>query len=598
MPHSATTPSKRRQQGDSLLPVPGLQASELQELAAKLRFVPSEGLIWLHDVRMTMLSGEMMASLRSDLVETLGFEPARQLLTRLGYTIGGRDMEHTWKLAGPHATSAKMMDIARHMRALQGFGHIEPLTAFSGAPEFSMELEWLVRNSLEAELHSASFGVGHCPACWIEAGYSAGYLSTYAGKRILVQEVECRALGAPACRFLAKPVERWPQVTDDLAYVPTVSKAPPRAKAGGVSSPEPRRTTPSSSFGHAIGAAAAFNAVLHKIQRVAPTNATVLLTGESGTGKSMFAREIHKASRRANGPFIEVNCAAIPESLIESELFGVERGAFSGATASRPGRFELASGGTIFLDEVATLSMTAQGKLLRVLQTGDIERLGSTTTTKTDVRVIAATNEDLRAAIKTRVFRDDLFFRLNVFPIAVQPLRERREDIPLLAEAFRVKFCQRHERDIPSITPRVIQAMLEYKWPGNIRELENVIERGVILAQDGEPMDIHHVFSVSDALDGEDALGMDNDGVLVSQPTLRTLVDAVGATATGLSDLDALADRMVGEQDLSLSAVEDALTRAALRKSNGNVAAAARLLGVTRAQVDYRTKKLGPTGVS
>jgi transcriptional regulator with GAF, ATPase, and Fis domain len=215
----------------------------------------------------------------------------------------------------------------------------------------------------------------------------------------------------------------------------------------------------------------------------------VLLLGESGVGKSLIAREIHRCSRRAEKPFIEVNCAAIPETLVESELFGVERGAYSGAATSRAGRFEVAQGGTLFLDEIATLSMVAQGKLLRVLQNGEMERLGSNRTITVDARVIAATNENLEMAVREGRFREDLFFRLNVFPLNVVPLRERRDDIPLLVDVLLARFCARHGRALTGVSSRAMRSIIRYRWPGNIRELENILERAIILAQDGETLD-------------------------------------------------------------------------------------------------------------
>lgn len=221
--------------------------------------------------------------------------------------------------------------------------------------------------------------------------------------------------------------------------------------------------------------------VFDDIQRVAPTDATVLLTGETGTGKNMLAKLIHEHSHRADKPFIPVHCGAIPESLIESEFFGHEKGAFTGAMRRKLGKFEIANGGTIFLDEIGTITQPVQIKLLQVLQEGIFYRVGGDNPLQTDVRIIAAANVDLKALVDQGCFRQDLFYRLNVFPIFVPPLRERKEDIPLLVEIILEKLNRRHRKNIKAIAPEVMEAFMRYNWPGNIRELENVMERAYIL---------------------------------------------------------------------------------------------------------------------
>jgi transcriptional regulator with GAF, ATPase, and Fis domain len=222
--------------------------------------------------------------------------------------------------------------------------------------------------------------------------------------------------------------------------------------------------------------------MLKQARSVAATSATVLLTGENGTGKEMLARAIHQESPRASGPFVAVSCAALPETLIESELFGHERGAFTSALQSRKGRFELANGGTLFLDEIGELSAAVQVKLLRVLQERQFERVGGTKTLGVDIRLIAASNRDLENEVKLGRFRQDLFFRLNVVPLALPPLRDRPEDIPLLAAHFAMKSAEKHGQPTPELQPELIEVLQEYEWPGNVRELENLIERLVVLS--------------------------------------------------------------------------------------------------------------------
>ncbi len=234
-----------------------------------------------------------------------------------------------------------------------------------------------------------------------------------------------------------------------------------------------------------IGSSEAVRQVIQKIQQVAPTSATTLITGESGTGKELIARAIHVGSERSDRPLIRVNCAAIPRDLFESEFFGHVRGAFTGATRDRAGRFELADGGTLFLDEVGEIPLELQGKLLRVLQEGQFERLGEEKTRSVDVRIIAATNRDLATEVKAKSFREDLYFRLQVFPIYSAPLRERPEDIPLLASHFLSTMCRKFNKRGIHLCQSDIRRLKNYHWPGNVRELENVIERAVIVSKAG-----------------------------------------------------------------------------------------------------------------
>src|SRR5207253_6054321 len=235
-------------------------------------------------------------------------------------------------------------------------------------------------------------------------------------------------------------------------------------------------------FEEIVGKSAALRRVLKEVETVAPTDSTVLIYGETGTGKELIARAVHNLSSRGSSAFVKLNCAAIPTGLLESELFGHEKGAFTGAISQRVGRFELAHRGTIFLDEIGEIPLELQPKLLRVLQEREFERLGSTRTLRTDARLIAATNRDLKTMVEDQKFRPDLYYRLNVFPIRVPALRERKEDIPSLVRHFVQQFSQRNNRVINTIPSETMEALVRYHWPGNIRELQNVIERAVILS--------------------------------------------------------------------------------------------------------------------
>ncbi|MEW6248670.1 MAG: sigma 54-interacting transcriptional regulator [Nitrospirota bacterium] len=305
--------------------------------------------------------------------------------------------------------------------------------------------------------------------------------------------------------------------------------------------------------------------VLHDIQQVAETDATVLILGETGTGKELIARAIHHAGRRCDRPFIKVNCAAIPAALIESEFFGHERGAFTGATAKRDGRFALADGGTIFLDEIGELPLDLQAKLLRVLQEGEFEPVGSSQTRKVNVRVVAATNRDLQRAVQAGAFREDLYYRLNVFPIHVPPLRDRREDIPLLASAFAQQFAQNMGRKIEPLTSECIRRLQAYSWPGNVRELQNVIERAVITARDGR-LNLDRALPETDRGDSSEPVSPAEEAT----PRVRTA-----------QEMETL------ERENLIRALESAGWRVA--GENG----AARLLGMNPSTLSSRMKALG-----
>ena len=309
-------------------------------------------------------------------------------------------------------------------------------------------------------------------------------------------------------------------------------------------------------FDNIVGRSPAMQEIFATILRVAPTRATVLLAGESGVGKDLIARAIHHHSPRRDRPFVKINCTAIPENLMESELFGFEKGAFTGAIAAKPGKFEQADTGTAFLDEIGDVPGSIQVKLLRVLQEREFERLGSNKTRQIDVRIVAATNRDLRAALEEGTFREDLYYRLNVVPIIIPPLRERKEDIPFLAEHFMRKLARESGSTANSISDEAIQKLLQYSWPGNVRELENVIERSLVLCSGT-------------------TLGADDI-------RLETGARAAKAIANGF-----LPD------GVTLEEYEQAIIREALKRANGNKSQAARLLGLTRNALRYRLSQMG-----
>lgn len=312
-------------------------------------------------------------------------------------------------------------------------------------------------------------------------------------------------------------------------------------------------------FDNIIGRSAAMRDIFHTVERVAPTRATVLIAGESGVGKDMIARAIHQHSPRKNHPFVKINCTALPENLMESELFGYEKGAFTGAMTSKPGRFEQADKGTVFLDEIGDVPPHIQVKLLRILQERQFERLGSNTTRSVDVRVVAATNVDLRAALEEHRFREDLYYRLNVVPINVPPLRERKEDVPFLAMSFVDKLAADVGSEVKEISPAAMDRLVAHPWPGNVRELENTIERSLVLASG----------TVLEAAD-----------VRIEAPRNAS---SVNSTAPGA---------LLPEGE-TLEHWEQMMIREALRRANGNKSQAARLLGLTRNALRYRLSQMG-----
>ena len=304
-------------------------------------------------------------------------------------------------------------------------------------------------------------------------------------------------------------------------------------------------------FENIIGSSPAMQEIFATIMRVAPTRATVLLAGESGVGKDMIARAIHHHSPRKDRPFVKINCTAIPENLMESELFGYEKGAFTGANISKPGKFEQANTGTVMLDEIGDVPASVQVKLLRILQEREFERLGSNKTQQTDVRVIAATNVDLRAALEQGTFREDLYYRLNVVPMNIPPLRERKEDIPYLVDHFVKKFGG-------EISEGALERLVSYHWPGNVRELENVIERSILLAK----------------------------GPMVEADDVKIEI-GVGRARPAFSTEAFLPEGMTLDQ------YEQSIIREALKRANGNKSQAARLLGLTRNALRYRLTQMG-----
>lgn len=553
-----------------------IRVPDIQDLANRLRFAPRQGRIWLDDQRMMLMHISSLGALRQELIESLGKETARGLITRIGYQAGSRDAAMSRKVRSKLNTYDDFL-AGPQLVSLEGLVHCEPNALDIDVERGHYYGDFHLVDCAEAEAHIAAYGIGNEPVCWMLVGYACGYTSAFMGRPILWREIECRHMGHAKCRVIGKPVEDWDDAEDDLRFLQIGDfvkwSVKPLAPLPATSRIAARLASASDiSFGM-VGISAGFNTVCHMVKKAAPTEATVLFLGESGVGKEIFANNLHQLSRRSGQPFVAVNCAAIPEHLMESELFGVEKGGYTGATTSRPGRFERAHGGTLFLDEVGTLSYTAQGKLLRALQQGEIERVGDTRTRRIDVRVIAATNVNLREEVKAKRFREDLFFRLNVFPIEVPPLRDRRDDIPLMMNWFLQRFAKKHGKTITGFRERAVDALFAYDWPGNVRELENMIERAVILAEEGGSLDFCHLFTSGEDFDSASFILRRNGDIVLSADAATEPAQQPASGRPGLEE------------------TETAMLQAAVSEAGGNLALAARLLGISRPKLAYRLRK-------
>ncbi|SBT16403.1 Transcriptional regulatory protein ZraR [Marinomonas gallaica] len=556
----------------------GQSSPTIDDLTECLFFSPGDGRIWLEDQRMLLIHSSSFGLLRRELIDSVGLDKSRDILTRTGYLSGLRDAElirNRW----PDSDPASIFEAGTHLHGLEGLVKVETIHFEFDTEKGLYDGEFLWHHSSEDEEHIAAYGIGSYPACWMELGYAIGYVSGLVGSLVIFREVECQSMGHSVCRVIGKSAELWGDINDDIRFLNvTASDAekPPEQDTQ-LNNMEPSLLDNQPKM---IGVSAAFTSANHALQKVAPTNATVLFTGESGVGKELFASMLHKFSHRT-GPFLAFNCAAIPENLMESELFGVEKGAFTGATNSRPGRFERANGGTLFLDEIGNLNLAGQSKLLRALQEREIERVGGISPIKVDVRVIAATNVDLRKAVERGEFREDLFFRLNVFPIHLPPLRERKADIPLLINHFYHHFCQLHQKSPSGMTHTAKRALFNYVFPGNIRELQNLMERGVISSEEGEPVDLPHLFR-NESIPEEIIYSVNNQGNLSHSSPKEELNNSL------LKHIS----KLIGEDHfLDLEKLEHNLLKEAVDQAQGNLSEAARRLGLTRPQLAYRLKK-------
>ena len=541
------------------------------DLRRLLRFEPHSGAIWLGERRMVLLHTAALTALRHDLITSVGKDHARRLLTRMGYACGLHDAGFAAKTRGKK-TLEDMSLVGPQLHMLEGAARVTPvrLEMDAAAGRFEGVFRW--DDSWEAHAHRLQYGVVDEPACWTLLGYASGYTSAFMGRLILYKETKCSACGDDHCLIEGRPIDEWPDGDAHRQYFEDDSLLEKMAALSQQVEALKNTLEPAESGGMLVGSSPGFQHAHDLMRRAAATQVTVLLTGETGVGKERFARALHEHSERAAGPFVAVNCAALPAELIEAELFGVEKGAFTGAHAARAGRFERAEGGTLFLDEVGDMPLPAQAKLLRVLQEGEIERLGSESARKVNVRLVTATNVNLEAAVERGQFRRDLFYRLNVYPICIPPLRERSSDIEPLARHLLARFTALHQKRLGGFSDRALQALARHRWPGNVRELENLVERGVILAAQGGVIEVEHLFPNQ------------------SEPA-QDGIDPQGRLARRAPEDELRLCAQVLDAGMPIETFEARVLALAVERCGGNLAGAARMLGLSRAQLAYRLKR-------
>lgn len=485
----------------------------------------SEGDISLQGRRLVLHDIHAIAELRSDLLRMLGMEQARQILTRFGYWWGKADAA-ALKRVFKWESLEELIKAGSRLQTLSGVARtvIKSLNLDPSGNNFRMEVIW--HDSAEVKEQLTAQGPTKESACWKLSGYASGFVSYCLDKEIYFIEDQCMAKGDMICSAVGQDKASWNETIiphlnffklDDIQS--RIEQLSEQLRKKTLQLDEQRRKAlknPSpSSMVHPEIRSASYLRVLHLAERVAPYDSSLLITGETGTGKEIIARHIHGISSRSKNIFLPINCGALPESLLESELFGHTAGAFTGANKERAGIFEEACGGTVFLDEIGDISSSLQVKLLRVLQEHEIVRIGENRPRSIDVRIMAATNKNLLRLIHEGVFREDLFYRLAVVEINIPPLRQRIEDILPLARHFVKHFSRKLKMPDLHLDASCLDYLQSYEWPGNIRELENAIERAALLCTDGvirpenlnlrtaaynehQPFDPNHIFSLEE----------------------------------------------------------------------------------------------------
>ena len=558
------------------LNVPPASDPDRLQLGEVLDFQPDLGVIRLREQRVVILSAAAMGLLRKELIDSFGRDVARRLLLRFGYADGYHDAVNL-RDRSSWADPVEGLHAGATLHTLEGIVRARiTRVAFDPAGPFEADYTW--DGSYEAEQHVHHYGPSSEPVCWSLIGYASGYASACLGREVYFREHTCHGQGAPHCMVTGKDATAWGDEIESLRAdfqsaglgeeVDRLQEAV-RLRAQELTRRErvlERRERELNALreraaAHAaerrfIARSPAMRDALELAAQVAPLDTTVLVQGESGTGKEFIVRFIHEQSPRASAPFVSVNCAALTETLLESELFGHVRGAFTGAVRDKAGLFEVATSGTLFLDEIGEIAPSVQAKLLRALQEREIRRVGGERTIQVRTRVVAATNRDLRAAVDAGTFREDLYFRLGAFIIHIPPLRDRRDDIPALVHEFMRRAAARVGRDVSGISADAMTLLVRYDWPGNVRELEHAIERAVILARSSR----------------------------IAVRDLPPEVQAGRAAAPGPGG------------SLDLKEHEARLVREALKRTGGNRRAAAAALGISTVTLWRKMKDYGLDG--
>ncbi|KPN72199.1 sigma-54-dependent Fis family transcriptional regulator [Neisseria sp. 83E34] len=547
-----------------------------QDLIDRIRFDVENGKIWFCEQRMLLSHAYALWRLREDLVESLGKERAKRFFMRYGYYAGVQDAEIAKKVR-PSSDPTEAFLVGPQLHTVRGMVKVTPVTLDIDIEQGRFYGEFAWEDSFEVSYHKKKNGISQEPVCWSLLGYASGYSSYFMGKQIAFTETQCEAMGHTHCHIIGKPVEEWDETTDlERSMLPDPVEEELfslRSELDELKHRKHNDLLEQDSLFDAVGESPAFRHVCEMLNKASKSKVAVLLEGETGVGKEAFAKGLHAGSDRSNQPFVAINCACIPPELIEAELFGVERGAFTGAAQSKAGKFERADKGTIFLDEVAELSPRAQAALLRVLQEGELERVGGTQVRKVDVRLVAATNESLADAVAAGKFRADLYYRLNTFPVYIPPLRERQQDIPILIKYFLDKYSAIYQKKILGISDQGRELLLKHRWPGNIRELENVIERGIILTEHNHFVEAQNLFP--HFTPGSDYFSIAGDALSASMDANRK---------------NAYIGQLL-EQGFDLEHWVADILQEAVRRSGGNISEAARKLNISRATLAYQLKK-------
>lgn len=526
-----------------------------------MKYDVENGVINNHQFRMVMLHDAALYQLRKEVQNCQGVKKARGLFKRMGFASGCYDATIALKHRG-QLNDMELFEIGPKLHSMEGLVRVEPVRMEIDIDNHHLSGQFLWHNSYEADICIHNEGLNDYSVCWMQLGYAMGFCSALVDNFIYFEETGCRGKGDNICVIEGRPVDEWPEeqvehffetdcISDPISWLYQrldLSDTEPRPQGQQI-----------------IGESVALKHTLILVDKAAVTASPILLQGETGSGKELIAQRIHEQSPRHDKPFVAVNCAALPPELIESELFGVVKGAFTGAYETRSGRFERADGGTLFLDEIGDLSMPAQAKLLRALQEGEIERVGGSETIHVDVRVIAATHVDLPNAIKEGHFRADLFYRLNVITIAIPALRDRPEDIEHLAQFFLEKYAISYRKHGLKIGSDCLSMLRRYSWPGNIRELQNTIERLVIFSDEG----------------------------VITRDELNQVINPHQATIGLKASVDPFQisiDELMDEE-LGLEEIINQVVKQSLKKNHFNISKTARALKINRRILDYRIKK-------